>query len=278
MANVTETLDGGLLWLRLTAAASRSSTGKIAALEQVLSSSARPVQTVSDVYHALLYLIRGGVTAYPAAIVCVDEMEQAELEFFTLLSQQHHCPPVYVYGHERSLSKLGRAIELGATGEANHEVVQQLVRLDTTPEVRHVWKDRERPTVATEPESSGTREVATWESEDVEPILADDAIDVATSEPAPSDGDAEIAHAGEDDDTETPVRVPWRSYDDTGRRSPPRRSPPPHTSPHVGTADANRSRPEPYEPGPLLSEEELRALIGDDDAATGDTNTDTHGS
>ncbi len=277
MANVTETLDGGLLWLRPAAAASRSSTGKIAALERLLTGSVRPVRIVTDVHHALLYLVRDGATAYPAAIVCVDEMEPAELEFFTLLSQQHHCPPVHVYGHERSLAKLGRAIELGATGEATHEIVQQLVRLETTPEVSVAIEDREPPAATMESASLVAPVTPVWESDDGKRILSDDAGDVEPSEEVPHDVDAELAHA-EDDDTETPIRVPWRVYDDAGRRSPPRRSPPQRTPPGADDADANRGGPESYEPGPLLSEEELRALIGDDDAATGGTNTDTNGS
>ena len=132
MASTTETVDRGLLWLRPAVVPGRKPAGPVATLEQTLANAATPVETVHSVYHALLHLVRDDSDTYVAAVVCVDEIEHAELEFFTILAQRDHCPPVYVYGHERSLQKLGRAIELGVTGGATPDLLRRLVTRDAT--------------------------------------------------------------------------------------------------------------------------------------------------
>ncbi len=283
MAHTTETVDGSLLWLCPAASSGRSATGKIAAIEQSLVASARPVQTVHSVYHAMLHLIRGSTKSYKAAIICVDGIEHAELEFFTILAQQNACPPVYAYGHERSLPKLGKAVELGATGEATLDLVQQLVAIEvapqppSTPDIKDpepTTLERQLLAATPKPEPDTTEP----EPDETAPAITDDVADQTPPPPTrqpdetePTIADAERADTA--DETETPVRVPWRNDDTTARRAPRRQPPPQRTPPAANESGAEQDNASQYEPGPLLTEDELRALIGDDDT-TG--NTDTH--
>lgn len=263
MANTTETVDGKLLWLRPAAASARTPTGKVGAIERALLASARPVDSVDNVYHALLHLIWGQTGDYLSAIVCVDEMEHAELEFFTILAQRSHCPPIYAYGHERSQSVLGRAVELGSAGVATPELVTALVARTAprTPPALERDTPPPAPNYGVEPVDAPPGAPAAGPPRDQEP-------------PPP---DAAVEHETDDAESDEPARVPWRTYDTVSRHPPRRQPPPPRTPPGPAPSESKPAPADDYESTPLLTDEELRALIGDDDSGADRTGHDTHG-
>lgn len=120
------------------------------------------------------------------------------------------------------------------------------------------------------------------EDDELPPLDADE--ELVTDGEAPHDeelvGEDVTEESLSDDDGETPARVPWLRYNDQPlRMSPGARVPPAgptRTPPENGTAGNERHTvkpaapmpaPRPAGPPPLLSEEELRALLADDVSA-----------
>lgn len=222
------------------------------------------LQTCSNVYVALAELLGRSSpdSRQPdratAAIVCVDNLGPAEMEFFTLTARRTPQTPVYVYTERGDHKRVQRAIHLGATGELSDQALSEL----SEPMVQQATADADDP--MHEPDSA-TDELAT---------------DTQSPTEAPVD---------EDDDAPTSVRVPWLRYEDAPNRGAPTRRPPdhqqaettaderddpegppvangPNTAADTEAAEPPQSRA-PAHHEPLLTDEELQALIGDDVAS-----------
>jgi len=184
------------------------------------------------VYRGLALLLRPSSDPPQAAIVCLDGLGAAEFEFFAIVSKLRRDLKVYVYAAARYKSRIARAIELGAKGPVTREVLAELAGGSPVPmTVETPARASER--VTDKPES---------------PVIP----------PAPSDL-PRIDKEG----ARNPARVPWLRYGDR-----PARVAPPHREPPPKALNPNPQTPTPpcsYEP--LLTEEELRALMSDDVAA-----------
>jgi hypothetical protein len=238
--------------------------------DDLLAAAPFQADTCEDVYRGLARLCRGGDEAPCAAIVCVDGLGPAELEFFSIASRTFKGVDVYVYGTKRSTDRIAKAIELGATGPATAEVIQSLAPLlvsptparlasPSTPGARsdkatpQTTAPTARPCVETPPTDATSERVAAIPDAPAFP-LSDTPGSMDSSD---HEGQDEPARAG------SPARVPWLSYHDRPKRTAPRPRQPARDQPVK--AEHTEARPSSHEP--LLTEAELQALIGDDIAA-----------
>ena len=190
------------------------------------------VQSFPDVYRGLAQICSDRSPDPQAVLVCVDDLVASELEFFSILARLRRDLPVYVYGQDRSKSRMARAMEFGATAEATESLLRALAASPAP-----------KPEPALAPE--------------LEPVARDET--VALEGEARYDRDPEPTEAA-------PVRVPWlRNPAAPGRKAP---------SSDTGSVQAT----DHDEPGdttagfcqPLLTEEELQALLGDNPVPPGD--------
>jgi len=249
-------------------------------MDKMLASTSLHVENCGDLYRGLARLCHDDREVPRAVIVCVDGLGKAEMEFFSIVSRT--CPRiyVYVYGDQRSASRIAAAIDLGATGEATDDVIRNLAATVTQPAaesprpalpriVRPEEPAVEALVSAQVPKDSPSSLVGLDHSA---PAVSDEPPVTAPSEPAatalaePStkladkpDGRQQV----DDEASQDSVRVPWRRYKGGPvRKGPQQRMPP---SDDAKATEHAKSRAPAHEP--LLTEEELQALIGDDIAA-----------
>lgn len=210
-----------------------------------LASTQLIVDTCPDVYRGLARICTAPEGTHRAVIVCLDDAGSAELEFFSVVARARPEVPVYIYGDAAGAGREARAIELGAAGVLTDNVIRDL----------GVREDRSMTDVSDE-------QPLQFDDESASPC--DDERTTASSmeagaTPTPDDdaGDPEY------DDPGGPVQVPWVSRaDGPVRRGPQRQRSGEGESPRVQDADALPAHRDLHEP--LLTDEELRALIGDD--------------
>jgi hypothetical protein len=178
-------------------------------------------------------------------------MEASELEFFRLVGRHYPDVGVYVYGQPHTQTKAKSAVESGA---------EAVVRADALAAVLC-------PAVASEPAAAPADEAPQPQpAQEVQPEVPSAAPAADVPQPpvetvAPEEEPpAEPASKPKKKRT-TGARVPWLNYDDMPQRTPPDRTAP---------KPARPASPQPEPDQPLLSPEELDALIGDgDDSADG---------
>ena len=248
MPNVPCNSVGRVLHVRSNSAPSSAA----AEVDAFVESASLTVDHCHDVYRGLARLCRGGGGTFRAVIVCVDTLDAPEMEFFALTSQWVGGPPVYVYGHERSTTLVREAIARGATGIASKAAVQGLA--DVGGEEEDLAPARSVPVVESVPgPQSVTQEVAT-------PVAND---------PARVDDDAAgTDYELENDESEPvgPARVPWLRYTEGSTRRAPQSPQPPELVDDDATDPDFLLDPTAGD-GPLLTQAELHALLGDDIAA-----------
>lgn len=201
-------------------------------------------ETRRDVYVALARILK---TMPPAAgpapvavLVCIDHMEAAELEFFSLVARHRPEFPTLVYGRSDLEALISQAIDRGATGRATAEGLQALADRAGSPAI---GRDTE--------------------------AAADVHVDASPSpERSPSQNDTEDwpkPDVAAEDEPVQPVRVPWLRYADAPARGAP--------EPRTTDDDSESPASQPF-PGdamavpqhtPLLTDEELQALMGPSD-------------
>ncbi len=254
-------------------------------VDALLESASLRVAACPDVYRGLARLLSAASQTPAAVIVCVDELGPREMEFFSIVSRRRPGLLVYVYGRPRFESRLTQAVGLGAAGRVTEEAILRLAAADTPPPVQEsheqppsksVAADKpvtqetfssDEPPLPRQPAQPGDRASADLEGTDVpavEPPAADSSRGGEDSEPQPSEPRPFEPQPIEPQPSEQVVRVPWLRYADRPARTGPRKPPP------LPTEDPTESAPEgpPRElPEPLLTDEELRALIGEDDIA-----------
>ena len=222
------------------------------------------VETFTDVFRGLSRLLRTRADRIRAVLVCVDGVAASEFEFFAIAKRLRPLVPVYVYGNPRTAARITRAIEFGATAPVTDELLAGLACSVAHPPAR--------PTSVSEPAVVASNEeavagVAPMESEGMD-VTVEDELDeiVGESEPGTVQEDqphAEIENPAEDEATTSSVRVPWlRDEDRPVRRGPGGSSP---AVDDQREADSKIGRMSPSEP--LLTEQELQALVGDDIAS-----------
>ncbi len=234
-----------------------------------------------DVYRALAGLGRGSEAGFGAVVVSVDRLDPAEFEFFQLAARHHRRVPVYVYGQRNAAEKVRTALRLGARQVVDAVSLRPLLGPDRTAPPAPSAEDRgaEPPeadapalhevTALSEPDrpapDAGARPIVPLSVENDEPA-AGAAVPAGAAPREETYPDDEPPGADDDsvevEPAQTPrrgaARVPWLRYDDAPQRTPPRRITP--------AAGKPASAPAGHEPeAPLLSPEELQALLADDE-------------
>jgi len=242
-----------VLWVHREAGDGTPPDSQTARLERALSDVRHCVRRVGNVYHALAVLLTEDSPS--TVFVNADEIEPEEFEFFKIVGRRANMPPVYVFGPSGEADAMERALWLGATDRATVALIRQAL-LGSKPCACGGDPAPVEPT---------TVDAQPGEQAPPPPSPADEAFHASQRDES-IDEAAEHVDAGadpEDFDGESPaLRVPWRDYDDQpARQAPPRRPPTPDTpKPDAPKPDAQEP---PHEP--LLTQEELRALIGDED-------------
>ncbi len=214
------------------------------------------VHPCPDVYRGLARLCSTRSPTPRAVLVCMDATGAPELEFFSILSRLQRDLPLYVYGHERSKPRMGRAIELGAVGEVTESLLRALA-IAPVPSPEPVADDR--TDAREEPDS-------TLVVTPPIPLKPSATLEVSTPPKQDSFMQGADQDRARDESQAAPVRVPWLRYENApAREAPSPKNEPVHRAPPDEPDDAPASS---YQP--LLTEEELRALIGNDLAAPGD--------
>ncbi len=237
-----------------------------AAVEQAVASADAELVTVPDVYRALAGLLRPPGEGYDAVVVCLDGMEVAEGEFFSLVARLPASISMMVYGRAGHPDLLAEALARGGVEVRDAAAVPAMIeRRSGTARAAAV-----QPTSSPEVPVTPTPPAATPEPParvdgrvaapvdvttrpQVEPERpAEDALE-PPDEPEPEPiSEAEPS----DEPTELPSEpdgappVPWAPP----AQRPQRRAPAPATSEPVNRAEEGEQ--------PLLTEEELRALLG----------------
>lgn len=222
----------------------------VASISALLDESGTGVETCGDVYAALARLCAPPRTvsiepsSIRAVVVDISVLGTAEMEFFSLLARSKPGLPVYVYGPDHLEARITEALNRGAAGVATEKTVRSLAASASS-----VLEEAEQ--------SSETVHVA----DALEPAPVEN----TTTEPVFTE-DLEDEPDERNDEIEMPPRLPWlRNADAPSRIGPRRPSNERADTPDTGEV-ADKQRPSTrYEP--LLSEEELRVLLGDDDIA-----------
>ncbi len=257
------------------------------------------VETVADVYHAMARLADRRRT-YDAIVVDVASLDATEMEFFDLAARYHWRVPVLVFSRAASSGGsplVDAALIRGARAAVNaQELVQSLRRRTGSPDA---WTVPAEPPPAAQPEESpstiGGEAIDHALEERLQRLLdADEEADLArptaradldealetqeepvesespseqvvkdaaiTDQAAPADDAPKIRRAPSG---KGPVaRVPWRTYAESPKRVPPARPKAEPADPSRITVASASAEPGP-EP-PLLTTEELNALMGSD--------------
>ncbi len=231
---------------------------QVEAMDDTLRSASLDVISVGDVYRALARLCRNERNAFGGVVVCVNGLAPDDLEFFSIISRA--CPglAVYVYGNDRSEWRMAKAIDLGARGATAQEVIRALTSAEPTGAIEPKGDTATAPKPA-EPAPAAESAPAVAVTPAVEPtprLLPTDHKDAkedSEEDRTPVDGDA-------DEPVSNSVRVPWLRYGERPLRTAPgSKSPPDRTPPSV-----ERPLPVIKPHQPLLTDEELKALMGGD--------------
>jgi hypothetical protein len=232
VADASNTIRHRVLHIRPQPPASPAAEPYCYPIGELLAGLPLDTQWCGDVYRGLAGLLRPSSDPPQAVIVCLDGLGAPEFEFFSIVSKLRNDLKVYVYAAARSESRIARAVELGAKGPVTREALAELaggppVPMAVEAPVRASERVTEKP---------------------VSPVIP----------PAPS-----APPRIDEEDARKPARVPWLRYGDRPARvAPALREPPPQA---LNPNPQPPSPPRSYEP--LLTEEELRALMSDDFAA-----------
>lgn len=274
-----------------------SLSSRSSSIEKWLAPGGCRVEACGDVYRALARLGRRrgpgtNVSDVSAVLLDVDALASDEFEFIPLLSQVRRQLPVYVYSSLGSAEYVAQALRAGAAGEATEAVVRALLRggesaaspgpaaIAPTPPrcepLAPATEDVPRFGMAASP-LARVIETSTGSSA---PVAAPP-VEIPVGQVLPAEIEVEEEEDEDDteefppdDDSKDPprVRVPWsRPGEGASRRVPVRRPPPPLSPASKPGSPGGASVPAGTEPTvghtPLLTPEELRALLGDDVAA-----------
>lgn len=202
---------------------------------------------VGDPYKALARIVCRPERSFGAVLADLDAFVGSELEFFTHVGRLSPTTATYVYAGRRT-ELIERAIALGSWGRIAPEMLE-----DRLGRLLAASAPPTQPVPATEPTSTPTTEAQ------AEPSVADEP-EVTEPEAAPSSPDADD---GAVPPRQPPVRIP------PDRRRPADSPGQPAAASPGGEAAPGASGTEPPSPrdggaDPLITTEELEALLGDD--------------
>ena len=209
-------------------------------MDKALGEAGCEVIACADLYRALARMGRNQDSQLCAVVVCLDPTDTAQSEFLQLAARHHRRVPVYVYAEPHARSKIDLALRLGAKDAIRPETADRVLSYSAPA-----------PTAV-------PYEPAPVEAQVAGPSARQPADEPTESmAPAPSDGDREEEPDAEKEEPAGPARVPWLRYDGGPKRIPPQPTP----------ARGRRLEPteDEVEPEPLLTPEELQALIGNDE-------------
>lgn len=222
-------------------------SGASAALGERLEELAVEEVRVPDLYRGLARFCKLAVDL-KAAFVCVDGTGDELFEFVQLAHNAHPDVPLFVYGEHLDAGLLDSLVAAGVAGEAD---VQSLA---------HITQDVSAPT-----SGSGS--------------FAEDSSCSAVDDDAASDADHDDGSSA----TQTP-RFPWQDYADRPSRTGPstrdvKADEPPSPGSDEGESPGASAHRQSHGTDdlshiPLLTEEELRMLIYDDDDSPDPSATD----
>ncbi len=230
------------------------------------------LETCPDVYRGLARLGRAGPADFDAVVVDLKTCGPLEMEFFAIARRLLADLPIYVVGGSDSDGRIESAVRLGATGRFDPEQANLRTRDPfATPSTEFDERFTEETRTAEmfdEPRLFPSDSIHQETVKDTEPTQDrfPDRRDLAGTPFSEGNGsrtdhatDLEPEEGAEpllsDHDSEEPVRVPWLQYADAPQRIAPQRIPP-------APDDARPVRRPSSEP--LLTPEELRALLEDD--------------
>ncbi|MCH7592134.1 MAG: hypothetical protein IH989_05065 [Planctomycetes bacterium] len=216
-----------------------------------LGSVGLPVETCYDVYRGLARVCKDSGSSFRALILCMDVLGSFELEFFTVIARARPHLPVYIYGETAEGTRKARALESGAVSDVTDDVLDRLG--DRNPVTRRTSK-------LARPVDTALDDRLAREADDAEP-RASALADTAQAEACGSAPDEPVEPAVEERDSQ--VQVPWLSRDGGPvRRGPGEHPPVEDAAAPDRTLGEDASIRGPHEP--LLTDQELRALMGDD--------------
>ncbi len=232
-------------------------------MDTLLKAASLKVVLCGDVYEGLARVTQAEPGSPHVIITCVDGLGAAEMEFFSLIPRIRRDVSVYVYGSERSAARVASAIELGATAKATENVIRRLTeRVACLPDQ---FKVQDAGHGDTAPAQACADSPATVEAEWSVGVDAEQCATVVAEEPSCA-GKNRVEAQDETIDGYSlsgPVRVPWQRYQNGPHREAPARRGPTSNVPKV----ADPPVPRELALEPLISEEELRALLADDTPA-----------
>ena len=232
MADASNSLRHRVLHIRPDRPTSPESELCHSSVHDLLASLPIEVEGCGDVYRGLARILRPPSNPPRAVIVCLDGLTTPEFEFFSIVARMRKDVSVYVYGSGRAEARIAKAIELGAKGPATTDLLAELTG---------------------GPPASAMGQVPPPPCEDGDETPRPPASPPTPTEPIRADEEA----------PRKPARVPWLRYGDRPARvAPNAREPAPEPPPSLG-----RPSPRSVSFEPLLTEEELRALMSDDIAA-----------
>ncbi len=219
---------------------------------------------VETVYGAMARLARPGDVPVRAVLVCVDALEAAELEFFTLAARRYPDVPLYVYGQSVEGQRRQRALALGAqlevTADRLGSALGALVHrggVEVSPEPVHAAvEDADASSEPTE-ETTPAEEPVTSDGEVPQALVAG-----SLEDPTPSEASAASQTRPTDP---SGVPTPWQPATGRPRRIPPGAKGRPPRNEGADVAADRRSTPSPDRPmpKPLLSRQEVDALLAE---------------
>lgn len=281
--DVSNNLPSRVLHIR-SSPCSAPMTDPLAALS---AGSSPEVDECGHVYLGLARALADENESIHAVVVCLDDLTKDEFELFTILSQRRRGALLYVYSQAPGNDRVAKAIALGATAQLTEQIVDQLSQAGATT----VTPEHHRR----EPVDAAATRTAT--DEPAQPATGQPATDQIAADQRASEslGHAEqppkievppivqeretappaVTNSAHDGAGETPdrPRVPWQSYENKPERqkpsSPSERAqpqPPMRAAPAKDEFDPSPpTRKRSYEP--LLSSEEMQALMSDDISA-----------
>lgn len=240
----------------------------------------------TDVYRALAQLGRDRDRPPSAILVCVDELTPAEDEFFTLARRLCRGVSIGIYAARPSRLDRYKTWDLrpiNTDAELREWLAVRSISSEQSPSPsgetasspRHHRATTDPDTAQQRPptDSPHPENATSPRPRAVEVPLTPSANPVETDAPPPivvtgdddeehdAADDRETAAHDETDPAPNTVRVPWLRYEGAPHRAAPEQPSSNNESSRTGRAADVRAR-QPYEP--LLTDDELRALIGDD--------------
>lgn len=192
------------------------------------------VKRIDDVYQAAARLIRSQPTDVLAVLVCIDNLDAPELEFFAIAAREWPDVPLYVYGRAMDARRRERALALGARAEVDpSHIVSALAARARISKVAPIQRDDEAE--ATTPDRP-----------------------VSVAEPEPSTPAEPQQTTTDEPDTDETIPTPWQPSADRPQRVPPAM----RTSRQ--TDDRRRARAAGATDDALLTPQEVSALLSDE--------------